>query len=229
MKKLFILLIIISLFYSCSTYVYYPNGLNAPLLKEKGDIQLSLSLLNGGVDIQSAYSPIKNLGLQINANLTNLNDTEVNTDRRSGNYYFEGAAGFYKPLNTNTIFEAYIGTGAGRTFTHSDDAGTYRNTNYFKLYGQVDMGLKWKYINFGLAMREGLVNIYKNDEDNIIDDPKIFEMFFEPAIFMAVGAEKFKAKFQLGYSQSHFSAIFSYPFIIMSAGVEYKFSIGGNK
>jgi len=227
MKKSLLLFFTVTLFLSCSTFVYYPNGLNAPLLKEKGDTQIALAFTNGGLDIRSAYSPLDHLGVQFNSNLTNLDDTEVNTDRRSGNYYFEGAAGYYNALNTHTIFEAYLGSGFGRTFTHSATEGTYRNTDYYKLYAQLDMGLKWKYISVGLAMREVLVGIYKNDENNNPQNEEIFEMFYEPAIFISGGEEKLKANLQIGFSKSHFSTILSYPFFIMSLGLESRFSLGG--
>ena len=56
MKNTILFVVIAALFLSCSSFVYYPNGANAPLLTQKDDVQIAVGIKGFGGDIRSAYA-----------------------------------------------------------------------------------------------------------------------------------------------------------------------------
>lgn len=225
MKKFFILLLIVPFFFSCTSFIYYPNGANAPLFKEKGEMQLALGIKGLGGDIRSAYALSDYFAMQINANFLDVFGTEFGVAHNSGQYYGEGAIGFYKPLSERFIFEGYLGTGLGTTFFRNTEIDYLRTTNYHKIYAQLDVGFRSKYFNIGLAIREAFVNAYCTKINGVITGDQYVDTFFEPILFLALGSEKFKINAQAGFSDSQFSIINNYAPFIFGLGLETRFSL----
>lgn len=94
MKKPPFLIICLFLLASCSSVIYYPNGVNAPLLKEKDDIILSGAIIGMGIDLHSAYAMTDHFAVQFNANALNFESVELGREYGSGQYYAETASGF---------------------------------------------------------------------------------------------------------------------------------------
>ncbi len=224
MKKAVLFLFIVPLFFSCSSFIYYPNGANAPLLTEKGETRIGLAFKGFGGDIRTAYAVNDHLGVQFNANLLNVTNTELGTHYRNGNCYAEGAAGFFRPLTRRIVFEAYAGAGTGVSFSENLDSGTRRRSRYHKLYLQQNIGLKGKLIDFGLALREAYVNVYRTEYNGTGTEEYSMDLFLEPVLFLGIGFEKFRISAQAGISDSQFSWINSYPPFIVSAGIESRFT-----
>ncbi len=225
MKKALILLLIIPLFFSCTSFIYYPNGANAPLFKEKGETQLALGVKDLGGDIRSAYALNNWFAVQVNANLLDVTGTEFGIAHNSGQYYCEGAIGFYKPLSERFVFEGYLGSGLGTAFSRKTETDYLRTTNYHKVYAQLDIGFRSKYFNIGLAVREAFVNAYRTKVNGSITGDQYIDTFFEPILFLALGPEKFKINAQAGFSDSQFSAINNYAPFIFALGLETRFSL----
>jgi hypothetical protein len=231
MKKALLLVLIVSLFFSCSSFVYYPNGANAPLLEKKNDLRLGLGIKGASGYVRSAYAITDHLGVQLNINYLNVNDPDAGTDRRNSNYYAEAAAGYYKQLQNNFILEGYVGYGHGAcsSIDPVDASSDIINSKHYKIYAQVDAGFKWKYFNFGLALREAYVNVYQAEINGLASNAPQMDLFFEPIFFLAIGPEKFKVNAQVGFSDSQFSSIINYAPFIVSLGLEAKFSLAKPK
>ncbi len=225
MKRILIVLIFGLLFFSCSSFVYYPNGANAPLLTEKDEMQLALGIKGFGGDIRSAYALTNHFGVQANLNLLNIANTELGTEYRNGNYYAEAAAGFFTPVLPFLVIEAYAGGGLGRTFSHNLDNGSMRTTDYGKIYLQQDIGLRTRFVDFGIAVREAFVHAYMTKRDGVDQNVDEMDIFIEPILFLSVGPEKFKINAQAGISDGMLSWINSYAPFIFSLGVESRFSL----
>ena len=219
------LLLIISFFFSCTSFIYYPNGANTPLFKEKGETQLALGIKSLGGDFRSAHALNNWFAVQVNANLLDVLGTELGVAHNSGQYSCEGAAGFYKPIFERFIFEEYIGSGLGTTFFRNTETGYLRTTNYHKIYAQLDIGFRSKYFNIGLAVREAFVNAYRTKVNRSITGDRYIDAFFEPILFLALGPEKFKINAQAGFSESQFLAINNYAPFIFALGLETRFSL----
>ena len=225
MKNTILFIVIVALLLSCSSFVYYPNGANAPLLTQKDEIQLAVGIKGFGGDMRSAYAISDKFGIQFNANLLNVTATEFGTEYRNGNYYGEAAFGYFKKMAPHVIFEAYLGAGTGRSLSENLNNGILRTTNYSKLYLQQDIGLRYKNLDFGLAVREAYVNASKTKIDGVDQNIQQVDIFIEPILFLAIGFEKFKINAQAGISDSQFDWIINYAPFIFSAGVEYRFNL----
>ena len=223
MKKTILFVVIAALFLSCSSFVYYPNGANAPLLTQKDDVQIAVGIKGFGGDIRSAYAVSDKFGIQLNANLLNVTATEFGVEYRNGNYYGEAAFGYFKEIAPRLVFETYAGVGAGITSAVSQNLATNTQTTvgYQKIYLQQDIGLNFKNLKFGLAVRE--VNASKTKIDGVDQNIQQMDVFIEPILFLAIGFEKFKINAQAGISDSQFDWITSYAPFIFSIGVEYGF------
>lgn len=228
MKNTLVLLLVVLLLISCSSFVYYPNSVNSPLLSEKNEMKFSAGIKGFGVDLRSAYAINDQIGVQINANAINIENTEtifgVSTDYRNGNYYGEAAIGYFNEIIPRLVFEAYAGTGIGRSFSRNLDFDELRTTMYSKLYLQQDIGYKSKIFHVGIAFREAFVNAYQTKINNIDQNISAFDFFFEPVIFLALGGEKFKINAQAGVSYASRASIINYPPFILSLGVERVFN-----
>jgi hypothetical protein len=227
MKKALLFILVVSLLFSCSSFVYYPNGANAPLLEKKNDLQLGLGIKGAGGYVRSAYAITDHLGVQVNINYLNVNDPDVGTDRRNSNYYAEAAVGYFKQLQNNFILEAYVGYGHGgcSSIDPVEVASDIIDSKHIKIYAQVDAGFKWKYFNFGLALREAYVNVYQTEINGSVSHTPQMDFFFEPIFFVGLGFEKVKLNAQVGFSDSQFDAIINYAPFIVSLGFEAKFSL----
>jgi hypothetical protein len=227
MKKALLLILVVSLLFSCTSFIYYPNGANAPLLEKKNDLQLGLGIKGASGYARSAYAITDHLGVQFNINYLNVNDPDAGTDRRNSNYYAEAAVGYLKPLQKNFILEGYVGYGHGgcSSIDLAEVASDIISSNHYKIYVQVDTGFKWKYFNFGLALREAYVNVYQTRINSTISNIPQMDFFFEPIFFMGLGFKKFKLNAQVGFSDSQFNAIINYAPFVVSLGIEARFSL----
>jgi hypothetical protein len=194
-------------------------------LTEKNEAQIALGIKGFGGDLRSAYALTDNIGLQLNANLLNITNTELGTEYRNGNFYLESAVGYYKELVPKLVFEAYLGAGLGRSMAHNLNTGSIRTTDYSKIYLQQDIGFRSKYFDIGIAVREAYVNAYRTLRDGVDQDNESMDIFIEPILFLAVGFEKFKINAQAGISDSQFSWINSYAPFIFSLGIETRFTL----
>ena len=229
MKKTLLFIIAVTLLFSCSSFVYYPNGVNAPLLTEKNEAQVSLGIKGFGGDIRSAYAIGKHMGIQLNANLLNVKSTEtisdVSTSLRNGNYYGEFAWGYFNEIIPKLVLEAYMGAGTGQSFSKNLNNGSLRTSNYSKIYLQQDIGFHGKIIDFGLAVKEAYVSVFKNYIDGV--DQGVFgsDFFIESFLFLGIGYNNFKINAQAGISQSSVASPEYYPPFILSVGVDYRFKL----
>ncbi len=229
MRKTLLFLIPVVLLFSCSSFVYYPNGVNAPLLTEKSDTQISLGIKGFGGDIRSAYAIKDHIGIQFNANLLNVENTEtifgVSTDYRNGNYYGEIAGGYFNEIIPKLVIEAYLGSGMGQSFSKNLYSGSIRKSHYAKVYLQQDIGFHGKIIDIGIAFKEAYVNVYKNTIDGVDQGVSAGDLFFESFLFLGIGYDKFKINAQAGVSQSRNASALNYAPFILSVGFDYRFQL----
>ena len=138
---------------SCNRYYYKPNGVNAPLFTDGGQVHLNVAGSIGGnggdydyegtryvFDLQGSVSPIKHLG--IIANYSTYGYTPDNPDVMNGNvdgkaHLLEfGVGGYYAKGNKfKMVADCYVGYGTGQ------------------IRSDVDMRLKRFFIQPGIGVR----------------------------------------------------------------------------
>lgn len=213
--KTFILLLLLGtvvLFVcSCQRVYYAPTGQNIPLFKDKNEFRFSATRSTGGdlegIEVQGAFSPLKNLG--VTGNYFEL----LNYKKGYGRYYALGA-GYYYP-HKDFVFEVYGGYGNGKSVNEFDD--DYIRSNFNKLYIQPSIGFSNKYFDFILGAQYSRVsqyNISASDSSyKIIEITQELEMldrdkthyFLEPSITIRAGYKYVKLQAQLCFIPNAFS------------------------
>lgn len=209
---IFGIMIIIGLFASsCNTTLYVPNTVNAPLLKEKGEVKASI----GGNNFQAAYGLTNNVGIIGNVfwdkyeeEITE-NNTTFNTINK-GNLY-ELGIGYFTGISENVVFETYAGGGIGRIDFDNERNGKNFEVNATKFFIQPAVGYVGKFFDVAFTPRlsavkysdlrtsgytpEELNTEYLNKSD--VEDKTW--VFAEPALTVRVGYKFVKLQFQTGF------------------------------
>jgi len=140
---------------ACSPRVYLPDRVNAPMLREQGDVRLTMSSKiqgNGNTNkftlspsLDFAASPVNGLGLMASyrhtnryANEDDIFDSVTDPDsiHYSGNR-LELGAGYYMPFGRKGLFEIYGGGGWGDF-----------NRDNIKKYASFDANFQTRYYMF---------------------------------------------------------------------------------
>jgi hypothetical protein len=214
---------------SCNRHIYVPNTVNAPLLKEKYEFKGSLSPTN----YQLAFAVANKVAIMANGqyvyrldldndNTPDNNDIFLDEHTRGG--VFEGAVGFFQPLDLKKrmVFDTYAGFGAGRFKTldgayNSDgsrgNVGDYQLTTRFsKFFVQPSIGFVHPVFEAVFSSRVSVVNFYgmslgskvfENEISRRDDFLRISDnahTFIEPAFTFRVGYKYVKFQTQLLFS-----------------------------
>lgn len=163
---------------SCNKYIYVPNTVNAPLLKEKYEFKGSLSPTN----YQAAFAVADKVAIMangqyvyrwnLNDNNTKKNDDDLFLDKYTRGGVFEGAVGFFQPLDKKKrmVFDTYAGFGGGRFKTldraYDDEGSTgvvndYQLTTRFsKFFIQPSIGFVHPVFEAVFSSRVSVLNFY---------------------------------------------------------------------
>lgn len=214
MKKIILLSSIcagILVFNNCTTQMYVSNTVNAPLLKERGEVQLTAT----PNDLQAAVAVAKNVGIMANGYYQNY--TASNNYQHNGMLGEAGIAYFTPLLDHHFVFETFIGGGAGKV--HKKEMFTDQNDNDYmasfnaraaKLFIQPDIGYKSKFLDVVFSSRFSFVKYRSFSQSNYtqqqlaedyLDNNNLTNplfMFAEPALTFRAGYKFIKVQFQYG-------------------------------
>ncbi|PKP36927.1 MAG: hypothetical protein CVT98_06800 [Bacteroidetes bacterium HGW-Bacteroidetes-15] len=227
---------------SCTTTYYVPNSATVPLLREKGEKQVAITMgtsdytINYG--ISGAFAISNNIGTIVNA--TYINGGEADGAFIAGDYnpnrkgsMAELGIGYYKafPTNNRVVFETYLGYGflKGNVAVNNTQSISYQ---IHRPFIQPSFGYTSKYLDAALGLR--LVQIYYsnvNPSQIFADDAEALNLFysldkkilFEPSLTIRVGVESIKL--QLQFLTSTHSNVSHLPIdgVNLSAGLHFKF------
>lgn len=199
----------------CAPKYYAPNAQNVPLVSERGEGSVALSInpdLNR-FDARGALALTDAVGLLANTALYFPKDTE-DGDGGSG-HLFEIGAGHFRPLSPGLLFEAYALLGYGKVENHFSvpDSGTGGTlgeieANVARIAVQPSLGYRQGNFKGAVSSRFAMLNysgvsgnLVANGEDQIRylrDNGRHF--LFEPALTLRAGAASLKAELQVGGS-----------------------------
>ena len=177
---------------------YYPQVVDAPLIKEKGDIRL-----NSGMFIAPGDSKSLTGGhATFSAGLTNMIAVQgyVSADFLS-NGYAQGALGLFKAFDNNTVIELYSGYGVGGGDSQYEDNPYFKNLNYHLPFAQFNIGktnVGSLHIDYGLSLKGGY--LYTKYEEYEEPEPFYKEgWMFEPSLFFRLGGRRVKFSTKVNY------------------------------
>ena len=211
--RTFMYLVVAAGFVSCNPKLYTPNTQNVPLISEKGQTNLTLSGNGNQVEFQGAYGIAENIAIQANGGLFIPSDLD-NGNGGSGKFV-EVGAGYFKPINTDWVFEAYGIVGIGSVENHLPSTKNEApltngdiSANVLRIGIQPNFGYVSKH--FSAAISSRFVNLsYNKIEGDLIFEDQIYinylnenksNFLIEPAITLRAGFEKIKFQLQYGYS-----------------------------
>ncbi|MCW3101681.1 MAG: hypothetical protein JWO09_121 [Bacteroidetes bacterium] len=199
-----------ALFSSCSTNLYVPNTVNAPLLQEKGEIKANFD----ETDLQVAVAVTDHVGVMANGYYRTYEGKEYFVhEGRMG----ELGLGYFTPLKNHLVFETYIGGGMGSvnkkvTYTNYDNAEV---TNSFYAKGarafiQPGIGYSNKYFDAAFTPRVSVVKYSRftysgfGEEElarDYLDKGRLLDGYYtfaEPAFTVRLGYKYLKLQAQYG-------------------------------
>jgi len=196
---------------SCTTQMYVSNSVNAPLLKEKGEVQVNITQN----DLQASAALGKNFAVMANGFYMNYKDN--NSNYKHDGILGEAALGYFKPYKNNLVFEAFAGAGGGRIskqqmFTDNNNNSylAYFNAEATKVFIQPDIGYKTKFFDAVFSSRFSGVKYTSFDQQNYpevelhndyLDNNNLLGplfIFAEPAVTLRGGYKFVKLQFQYG-------------------------------
>lgn len=212
---------------SCAT-AYIPNRVNSPLFEDKNEFKSDITLGRNGYDVQTAYSPIKGMGVMLNGCFSSTSKDTSNNNYHS-HKYAEAALGYYMPVfNNGAVFEVYAGYGMGQTQTYYDWGilyvpGTSLKADFTKMFVQPAIGINKRIISLGFASRFSLVQMNLDRIQSQYFTVNDYDLFWEPAITLGIG-KKVKFVSQMGASLPIIALPDGYPIqprkFMFSVGIE---------
>jgi hypothetical protein len=219
-KRIICSLILITaavLFGSCSHYYYVPGAQNVPLFRDKNELRLSgsygVGLETEGINIQAAYALTDKIGIMTDfISAKGGNPSNHNYGKGS---YFDGAVGYFKPLDKFGVFEIYAGLGRGDQYHeygsfYNHQSTGYADLSFTKLFIQPSFGFTSDYFDIALSTRLSRIgfNILENNisgnTDSYNDLSALSDkrhLFLEPGITLRAGWKSVKVQIQAVYSR----------------------------
>lgn len=231
MKNL-ILLLIIGTITGCSPVYYVPNTQNVPVIKEKGQTNLSFGL-NGsestdGFELQGAYGLTDKIALQLNADWVKASEGSSN----GSGYLVEFGPGYYKNLSKYFVFETY-GLMAFGSLKYEDNYNSPQEikANFFRIGLQPSISFSSKYFIASLSGRFSNLN-YNSVSGNYSDVEYLKAnnsyWLIEPALTLQGGSENLKFFIQFQISENLTNPNFSQDYSLVSTGLKVNLNPGKN-
>lgn len=195
---------------SCSTTLYTTNAVNAPLLKERGEVKINVTQN----DLQAAVAVADHIGIMANGYYQNY--------QSSNNYRHNGAMGevgigYLLNSPSHLVMETFVGAGLGMVHKQEQFNGAGNSTymasfdaNAAKGFVQSNLGYRSKYFDVALTPKFSFVKYSDFSQSNYTDeqlrndylnngrltDPLF--VFAEPAITVRGGYKFIKLQAQYG-------------------------------
>ena len=215
--KLFSLGVLL-IFTGCVT-LYKPNAIHSPLLKEKGEFNMSAILgLSGcaATNLQASYALSDHAGIMIDG-MYHFRHTnkEESVDERLNMLFGEAGAGYFSKFGNqnNKLFQCYGGFGYGRTsdvIDYNDQPDPQANASYVNVFFQPGVAIISNRFEVAFDLRANYIQMFNinaylynqfewwNTDSKFHSDTTLNFMNLEPTITLKIGGKKLKGFLQTG-------------------------------
>ncbi len=199
---------------SCEPHFYRPKPIEPVLLS--GEKQLKINLVADGnmSAVGLAYSPKNHLGIQAGIGTASGGTSSTYSNGRQVIYqkerYFNPyiAAGYYKNISNNMLFEAYTGLG---NYSYKNKAVTYiKSIKSINVFLQPSIAVMHENFEVAFTLRLDYLNRYKTEKtDSIISASNQHKyrfldytdyFFIQPGFTIRGGLKNVKLQFQISKS-----------------------------
>jgi hypothetical protein len=204
------IIIIACFFVNCSPVPYANVGMNVPMIKNKGEVNLngSYGITDDaeGIGLQAAAAV--DSSWSIAASFYSMKSSPGDDWKGRGSYFDFGMGKFGSTQDGNFIYDGYLGVGFGSI--KNEYQGSKLNVNFIKPYLQGSLGYSHQIVDVALTARFAVVNF--RNEDFFFTDPvnqleaaNFFEenrskFVFEPGITVRVGYRDLRLSMQFSTS-----------------------------
>ncbi len=220
LQRLFYLTLILVIAGCAEDYV--PSKVNTPLLSRSNEFQAKATVGTSGADLQTAYSPVKHVGIMLNGNLSSRGGT-LKTEHHN-HQYIEAGVGYYYPFNVKYRFEIFGVYGIGEIESYSFKSNYISGfSDVNKFFIQPAIGIVNPGFEVGFASRFGVLNITNSSPD--ITNSGNYYPVIETALTAKMGIQLIKPVIQIGYSFvliSKDNAFFTHQPFYIAAGIHFK-------
>ena len=179
---------------------YFPQVVDVPLIKEKGDMRIDAgTFLIPNIDNKTGeHDLIADFGLYatVTAGITDFLAVQTYLSANVlSRYHIQSALGLFNSLNNNTVTEVYGGVGYGNGHI------SYEGDNYYLTFVQFNLGktdVGRSHIDYGLGMKGGY--LFTNTAD--IETKTIYKndgWMVEPTVFIRFGGRRAKFCAKVNY------------------------------
>lgn len=214
-----------------SCMVYHPQTVDIPLIEKKNDLRI-----DAGVSVLPSAQATVSYGLTDKIAIQTFGS--FGSDER---YYFQGAVGRFKDLGNQKIMEIYSGFGSGYGSAHKDSNPGDLQGDYQLYFMQFNYGkndCKFAHMDYGFGVKTGLLHSSLTDRNyyyyyyggypteapykTYLDN----SFLIEPTIFVRLGGERLKFKFQVGscwlYKFTNTEKSLPYSHLNIGLGLNYR-------
>jgi hypothetical protein len=231
--------------------LYKSNAIHSPLLKEKGELNASVSLGLSGCglyNLQTAYAISNHTGIMINGMYHNRHSNNADSSVEKLNIIFgEAGAGYFTTFGSEKkgLFQCYSGVGYGYTtdkINNTNQPYPEVSAKYFNIFIQPGVAITNKHVEVAFDLRANYVRLFNihaylydkfefwNTDFKYYSGTSLDFMNLEPVVTIRVGGEKLKGILQTGVtipainSKSYFDVNTSSMLVVPLI----KFSVGVN-
>ena len=194
----------------CSPKYYVPNTLNVPMIRAKGETNLTLAGNDNQVELQGARGLSDALALQVNLGFVNPKD-EDNGNNGAG-ALVEAGVGYFRNVNPSLLFDVYALVGVGGVendfpTTVPANPGTTGKISADMSRFSVQPSLSFHRRLFSISGSARISSLrYRNVEGSLIFDgvnqvdylnDNKSHTLLEPALTLRVGGERIRLQVQL--------------------------------
>lgn len=218
MKNLLLFIVAILLLSSCTT-LYKPNMVQSPMLKEKGDLNVSGSLGVTGMGnghVQAAYAPKEHLGIMLNLMGHSESEGYDTNPEKLNILNAEAGIGIHKKFGSknNLLLQVYAGYGRGRSVnfieTNTPESRPEMSSNFSSLFFQPGIAYFGEFMDVAVDLRFKRVTMFDlnarlysefnwwNTEYEFFNNSSVAFGLFEPAVTFKIGDENYRGIFQAG-------------------------------
>lgn len=221
MKTKVYLFSLVVLFISGCYAAYVPNVINAPLLNNKKETQITLNAGFSGYDGQLAVAISKNIGVMANVCYV---DTSNSNNGYNKHLFYEAGIGYYTISKKLAHFEVFGGYGMGKVDAKNvTSLGTfYTKASISRIFIQPDLGFSSEIFDLAFAPRLVYVMI-RPDSTTTLD---LNHLFLEPTLMVRIGYQNLFFTTQMGFSipitKLESSTLWGYHPFLFSVGIQFK-------
>ena len=180
---------------SCAP-AYIPNAINAPLLNNSGETQLTALFGVGGIEGQTSFAITNKIGLMVNVNYSNnTNDSNSNYHKH---FFGEAGLGYYFNSKTKIHFETFAGFGLGNVDIKTNFLNTdiYTKCKTKRIFLQPTVGFSSEFVDFSFTPRF----VYVIMKPDYLQYTTVNYPFIEPTGALRLGFKYFFVTSQIGVS-----------------------------